>query len=81
MRPYLPRILDTPTLMIVAEGDDLTMWEREIPLFNEIATAKKRLFVQQRATHMSMYSNLSDLAVAAQEAADWYREWLVEPYA
>lgn len=79
MRPYLPRILDTPTLMIVAEGDDLTMWEREIPAFNEIATTKKRLFVQRDSTHMTMYSDLSHLAVAAKEAAAWYGEWLVEP--
>jgi uncharacterized protein len=80
MRPYLPRILDTPTLMIVAEGDDLTMWEREIPAFGEIATTKKKLFVQQASTHMSMYSNLSHLQIAAEEAAGWYREWLVDPY-
>lgn len=80
MRPYLPMLLDTPTLMIVAEGDDLTMWEREIPAFNEIATTKKKLFVQGDSTHMSMYSNLSDLEVAARQAADWYTEWLVEPY-
>ncbi len=78
MRPFLPRILDTPTLMIVAEGDDLTMWEREVPAFGEIATTKKKLFVQQKSTHMSMYSNLSNLAVAAKEAADWYRKWLIE---
>ncbi len=76
VRPYLPRILDTPTLMIVAEGDDLTMWEREIPAFGEIATAKKKLFVQQQSTHMSMYSNMSHLEVAAREAAEWFSKWL-----
>ncbi|MCC6947297.1 MAG: alpha/beta hydrolase [Bradyrhizobiaceae bacterium] len=80
VRPFLPRILDTPTLMIVAEGDDLTMWEQEVPAFGDIATTKKKLFVQRSSTHMSMYSNLSHLAVAAKEAADWYREWLVEPH-
>ncbi len=78
VRPYLPRILDTPTLMIVAEGDDLTMWEQEVPAFGDIATSKKRLFVQRASTHMSMYSNLSHLAIAAKEAASWYREWLIE---
>lgn len=78
--PYLPMILDTPTLMIVAEGDDLTMWEREVPLFSKIATTKKKLFVQQASTHMSMYSNMSHLEIAAREAANWYHQWLVEPY-
>jgi uncharacterized protein len=66
--------------MIVAEGDDLTMWEREIPAFNEIATTKKRLFVQGGSTHMTMYSDLSHLEVAAVQAADWLEEWLVAPY-
>lgn len=80
MRPYLPMLLDTPTLMIVAEGDDLTMWEREIPAFNEIVTTKKRLFVQGGSTHMTMYSDLSHLEVAAVQAADWLEEWLVTPY-
>lgn len=78
--PYLPRILNTPTLMVVAEGDDLTCWEREIPAFNEIATNKKRLFVQGESTHMSMYDNLDHLGIAATEAANWYHEWLVAPF-
>jgi acetyl esterase/lipase len=80
MRPYLPMILDTPTLMIVAEGDDLTMWEREIPAFNEIVTTKKKLFVQQESTHMSMYSDMSHLEIAAREAANWLQQWLIEAY-
>jgi uncharacterized protein len=80
MRPFLPRILNTPTMMIVAEGDDITMWEREIPAFGEIATTKKKLFVQDNSSHMSMYSDKSDLEVAASEAASWFREWLVDPY-
>ena len=78
--PYLPRILNTPTLMVVAEGDDLTCWEREIPAFNEIATNTTRLFVQGESTHMSMYDNLDHLGIAATEAANWYHEWLVAPY-
>jgi pimeloyl-ACP methyl ester carboxylesterase len=78
VRHFLPRILDTPTLMIVAEGDDITMWEREVPAFGQIATTKKKLFVQQNSTHMSMYSNYSDLEIAATEAAQWYRQWLVD---
>jgi uncharacterized protein len=80
VRPFLPRILDTPTLMIVAEGDDITMWEKEVPAFGDIATTKKKLFVQRSSTHMSMYSNLSHLEIAAKEAGSWYREWLIEQH-
>jgi acetyl esterase/lipase len=78
VRPYLPRILDTPTLMVVAQGDDLTSWEIEIPAFNEIPTTKKKLFVQGRSTHMSVYDNLAHLGIAATEAANWMRQWLIE---
>jgi cephalosporin-C deacetylase-like acetyl esterase len=80
MSPYLPMILDTPTLMIVAEGDDITPWEAEIPAFNAIATTKKKLFVQQKSTHMSMYSDMSQLEIAATEAAAWLSEWLIAAY-
>ena len=54
-------LLDTPTMMIVAEGDNLTMWQRRMPGSNEIGTATKKRFVQASATHISMYSNLSSL--------------------
>ncbi len=78
VRPFLPRILDTPTLMVVAQGDDLTSWEIEIPAFNAIPTTKKKLFVQGKSTHMSVYDNLAHLGIAATEAANWLRHWLIE---
>ena len=31
--------------MIVAEGDDITMWDRRSRSYNRIPTRKKRLFV------------------------------------
>ena len=36
------RLIDVPTLMVVAEGDDHTMWELEVDAFNNILTPKKR---------------------------------------
>jgi hypothetical protein len=51
----------------------------EIAAFNLIASNKKKLFVQPKSTHMSLYSNRSHLEIAATEAAKWYRHWLVEP--
>ena len=79
--PYLERILNTPTLMIVAEGDDITLWDDEIDAFNKIPTAKKRLFVVDHTTHMVLYSNRSQLEIAANQGARWFREHLVEPFA
>lgn len=76
MRPYLPRIVDTPTLMVVAQGDDITLWDEEIAAFNQIATTKKKLFVQGETSHMTLYSDMSKVAIAGTEAANWCREWL-----
>ncbi|CAN5485814.1 hypothetical protein BH24ACT5_BH24ACT5_02950 [soil metagenome] len=42
MVPFARRILDTPTMMIVAEGDDLTLWDLEIDAFNQIPRTGKK---------------------------------------
>jgi fermentation-respiration switch protein FrsA (DUF1100 family) len=78
--PYTTRILNTPTLMIVAEGDDITLWDHEIRAFNSIPTSKKRLFVVDNTTHMVLYSNRSQLEIAADQGAQWFGEHLVAPY-
>ena len=79
--PYVERLLNTPTLMIVAEGDDITLWEKEVEAFNRIPTTKKRLFVVDHTTHMVLYSNRSQLEIAADQGARWLAEHLVEPFA
>jgi hypothetical protein len=78
--PYVERLLNTPTLMIVAEGDDITLWDREIEAYNRIPTAKKRLFVVDHTTHMVLYSNRSQLEIAADQGAQWLAQHLVAPY-
>jgi hypothetical protein len=69
--PYVPRLLDTPVLMIVADHDDLTLWDKEIEAFNLIPTARKRLAVIGGTDHMDIYSDLSHLEFAAMLGADW----------
>ena len=39
--PFLPRLLDVPTQVIVAEKDDLTLWDLEIEAYNQIPTAEE----------------------------------------
>lgn len=75
--PFARRVYDTPTLMIVAEGDDLTLWDLEIGAYNELPTAKKRLHVLPHTTHMTLYSDRSKLEVAAREASAWFAETLL----
>jgi len=70
--PFLPRVLDTRVMMIVAEGDNITMWDREIAAFNEIASPHKRLEILPAVSHMSLYSDQRDTNIAAAKAADWF---------
>jgi pimeloyl-ACP methyl ester carboxylesterase len=74
--PFVRRIYDTPTLMIVAEGDDLTLWDLEIEAFNAVPTTHKRLVVLPHTTHMTLYSDKDKLTVAAGHATDWFVETL-----
>jgi cephalosporin-C deacetylase-like acetyl esterase len=75
--PFARRVYDTPTLMIVAEGDDLTLWDLEIGAYNALPTAKKRLHILPHTTHMTLYSDQSKLQVAAGEATAWFAEHLL----
>jgi pimeloyl-ACP methyl ester carboxylesterase len=79
VRPYLPRIVDMPAMMIVAEGDDLSQWDMEIGAFNAIMSNRKKLFVVPKSTHMSLYSNMTHLEIASTEASSWLRQVLVGP--
>jgi cephalosporin-C deacetylase-like acetyl esterase len=78
--PFLPRILNIPTLMVVAEGDDHCHWDTEIQAFNQIASPIKKITILPKVTHMSIYSEKTDLELAAQESTDWLVEHLVKPY-
>jgi hypothetical protein len=75
--PFTKRIYNTPTLMVVAEGDEITLWDLEIEAFNSIPSAQKKLAVIPRVSHMSLYSQKTHLQVAGASAADFVREHLV----
>ena len=74
--PFVSRVLDTPTLMIVAEGDDLTLWDLEIGAYNALPVADKKLTVLPHTTHMTLYSDQSKLQRAAAAATEWFVEHL-----
>ena len=77
LESFLPRILNIPTLVVVAERDDLTLWDLEIEAYNKIPTPKKKLVVIGKSTHMTMYSDRSLRARAAQAATEWFVEHLL----
>jgi uncharacterized protein len=74
--PFVKRIYNMPTFMIVAEGDDLTLWDLEIGAFNAIPSARKKLHVLPHTTHMTLYSDQSKVKTAAKLATDWFSETL-----
>jgi fermentation-respiration switch protein FrsA (DUF1100 family) len=75
--PYVPRILDTPTLVIVAERDDLTLWDLEIEVYNALPTAKKKLVTIGDSTHMTLYSDRTLLAQASEASTEWFARHLL----
>ncbi len=77
--PFLKRIVNTPTLMVVAEGDEITLWDLEIEAFNRIASPRKEIAVIPKVSHMSLYSEKSHLERAGEAAADFVRRILVDP--
>ena len=76
--PFARRILLPPTLMSVAENDDITLWDEEIRVFNAIATPEKKLFVCRDTSHMTLYSNLSRPEMLAREGRAWLVRHLLE---
>ena len=74
--PFVKRIYNTPTLMVVAEGDDLTLWDLEINAFNAIPSVNKKLTVMPHTSHMTLYSDASKVEKAAALATKWFVETL-----
>lgn len=69
--PFIGRLLDTAVLMVLAQGDDLTLWDKEMDVFGRIPTTKKELVVVPATKHMELYSDQSALDVAAEHCATW----------
>jgi cephalosporin-C deacetylase-like acetyl esterase len=75
--PYLGRVTHMPLLMLVAEGDDITLWDMEIEAFNGLKTNRKELFVIPEASHMSLYSSKTRLEIAGAATVDWLERVVV----
>jgi fermentation-respiration switch protein FrsA (DUF1100 family) len=78
--PYLDRILNIPTMMTVADHDDITTWDEEIRVFNAIPAKDKELFIFNETSHMTLYSNKSRLEIAAEQARRWFVAHLIDAY-
>lgn len=74
--PFVRRIYNTPSMVIVAEGDDLTLWDLEIAAYNGLPVAEKKLVTLAHTTHMTLYSDQAKLQAAAGHATAWFADHL-----
>jgi pimeloyl-ACP methyl ester carboxylesterase len=74
--PFVGRLLDTPTLMVIAEGDDHTHWDLAARVYEAIPGDRKRMHVVPRSGHLTLYEEEGAISEVAQIAADWFCEYL-----
>lgn len=74
--PYVERLTDTPTLMVLADNDDFTWSDLETRAFNRIPTPEKRLHVVKNTDHHELYRDPEKTRVAAEVCRDWYLKYL-----
>ena len=76
--PYAKRIINKPTMMIIANDDDITLWDLETEVFDSIPSRDKELVVLPSTSHMTLYSSLTALELAAKAAGSWFSKHLYE---
>ena len=76
VRPFLSRLLATPTLMCVAEGDDHTHWDLAADAFAAIPGTRKRFHVVPRSTHLTFYEDGQTQRDVAMVAAEWFKTYV-----
>jgi fermentation-respiration switch protein FrsA (DUF1100 family) len=74
--PFLSRLLATPTLIVVAEGDDHTHWELQAAAYEAIPGSRKRLHVVPRSTHLTFYEDDATARAVAATAGGWFNDHL-----
>jgi dienelactone hydrolase len=76
VRPFLSRLVATPTLLVLAEGDDHTHWDLAAEAFDQIPGERKKLHVVRRASHLTFYEDPATRESVAELGAAWFREHL-----
>lgn len=76
VRPFLSRLVATPALICVAEGDDHTHWDLAAEAFNQIPGPRKKLHVVPRSTHLTLYEDERTRRDVAAVGAEWFGEHL-----
>ncbi|MBL6751510.1 MAG: alpha/beta hydrolase [Nevskia sp.] len=78
VKPYCPRIVETPVLMTLAAGDNITSADLEVEAFNAIANPNKAFESVQGVDHMSLYTNREHLGKVGRVQAAWLKQTLAK---
>jgi uncharacterized protein len=74
--PFVKRLLATPTMIVVAEGDDHTHWDLIAAAYEAIPGPRKRFEIVPRSTHLTFYEDDATARAVAGKARDWFHEYL-----
>lgn len=74
--PYARRLYETPYMMAIAKGDNITSSDLEIDVFNAVPCPNKHLAIVEGVDHMSLYSNNEHLGKVSGAQAAWLRDLL-----
>lgn len=74
--PFCSRIVETPVMMTLAKGDNITSADLETEAFNAIANPNKTLVSVAGVDHMSLYTNRDHLAKVGRAQGAWLKQLL-----
>lgn len=76
--PYAREVYETPVLMTLAHGDNITSADLEVEAFNAVPNPDKTLVSVRGVDHMSLYTNYEHLGKVGKVQADWLANKLKE---
>jgi hypothetical protein len=76
--PFARRITETPVMIALAAGDNITSHDLEVECFNAIANPNKSLASVNGVHHMSLYTSQDDLAKVGRVQAAWLKDLLAK---
>jgi uncharacterized protein len=74
--PFCERIVETPVLMTLAQGDNITSADLEADAFNAITNPNKTFLSMKGVDHMSLYTNRDHLGKVGKVQGAWLKSLL-----
>ena len=76
--PFCARIAETPVMMTLARGDNITSADLEVEAFNAVLNPNKALASVGGVDHMSLYTNRDHLAKVGAVQQAWLKKTLAD---